>query len=60
MCCFRRVRNVYVQCGHAYTMPDELVSAPIQDAPPPPMTDGSMFTDPLREPELQVQPRPSR
>ncbi|KAG1749507.1 hypothetical protein EDB19DRAFT_145437 [Suillus lakei] len=25
MCCWRHVRNVYLRCGHAHNIPDELV-----------------------------------
>ncbi|KAF9033028.1 hypothetical protein BDZ89DRAFT_1063086 [Hymenopellis radicata] len=26
MCCLRQVRNVYTQCGHGVTLPDEMIT----------------------------------
>ncbi|KAG2040325.1 hypothetical protein BDR03DRAFT_949643 [Suillus americanus] len=26
MCCWRHVRNVYLRCGHAFNLPDELIT----------------------------------
>ncbi|KAF9024478.1 hypothetical protein BDZ89DRAFT_1069006 [Hymenopellis radicata] len=26
MCCLRQVRNVYTQCGHGVTLPDEMIN----------------------------------
>ncbi|KAG2128866.1 hypothetical protein BD769DRAFT_1667470 [Suillus cothurnatus] len=34
MCCWRQVRNVYLRCGHAITLPDELFQVQIQPQPP--------------------------